>query len=95
MIAQGTGNRPAIGDEELHRERYVLPSDHDVTAHPHMMTESGHWDTSKALVRRTLEKCIHLGRQNRSTGQKQDEYEAFRLLGTAVRVPPMSDDIVY
>lgn len=49
-------------------------------------TEQGHWDTSKALVRRTLERCIHIGRQNRSNGQKQDEYEAFRLLGQAVSI---------
>ncbi|KAL0581875.1 hypothetical protein V5O48_000104 [Marasmius crinis-equi] len=44
-------------------------------------TENGNWDTSKALVRRTLEQCIHLGRQQRAQGQKQDEYEAYRLLG--------------
>ena len=48
------------------------------------MAENGHWDTSKALVRRTLEQCIHLGRQHRAQGQKQDEYEAYRLLGQAV-----------
>ena len=47
--------------------------------------EKGHWDTSKAQVRRTLEKCIHFGRLHRAHGRKQDEYEAFRLLGTAVR----------
>jgi hypothetical protein len=50
-----------------------------------MCTEQGHWDTSKALVRRTLERCIHIGRQNRVSGDKHDEYEAFRLLGQAVR----------
>lgn len=48
-------------------------------------TENGTWDTSTALVRRTLERCIHLGRQHRQSGKKQDEYEAYRLLGTAVR----------
>lgn len=47
--------------------------------------EDGQWDTSKALVRRTLERCIHIGRQHRSQGKKQDEYEAYRLLGQAVR----------
>lgn len=52
-----------------------------------MCTEQGHWDTSKALVRRTLERCIHIGRQNRVSGDKHDEYEAFRLLGQAVRYP--------
>ncbi|KDQ58757.1 hypothetical protein JAAARDRAFT_128374 [Jaapia argillacea MUCL 33604] len=47
----------------------------------YIANENGHWDTSKALVRRTLEHCIHLGRTNRAQGRKQDEYEAFRLLG--------------
>ncbi len=51
----------------------------------YIANEQGHWDTSKALVRRTLERCIHHGRQNRANGQKQDEYEAFRLLGQSVR----------
>ena len=50
-------------------------------------TENGHWDTSRALVRRTLEQCIHLGRQHRARNQKQDLYEAYRLLGQAVRPP--------
>ncbi|KIM46972.1 hypothetical protein M413DRAFT_440527 [Hebeloma cylindrosporum] len=50
----------------------------------YIANEQGPWDTSRALVRRTLEKCIHLGRQHRSSGQKQDEYEAFRLLGQAL-----------
>ncbi|KAJ7634884.1 heterokaryon incompatibility protein HET-C [Roridomyces roridus] len=47
----------------------------------YIANENGHWDTSKALVHRTLEKCIHLGRQHRSQGRKEDEYEAYRLLG--------------
>lgn len=47
-------------------------------------SENGPWDTSKALVRRTLEHCIHLGRQHRAQGRKQDEYEAYRLLGQSV-----------
>jgi heterokaryon incompatibility protein Het-C len=47
-------------------------------------TEYGPWDTSKALVRRTLERCIHIGRQYRAQGRKQDQYEAFHLLGQAV-----------
>lgn len=47
----------------------------------YIANESGHWDTSKALVRRTLEKCIQLGRHARSTGRKDDEYESYRLLG--------------
>jgi hypothetical protein len=46
--------------------------------------EFGPWDTSKALIRRTLERCIHIGRQHRAQGRKEDEYEAYRLLGQAV-----------
>lgn len=46
--------------------------------------ENGPWDTSKALVRRTLERCIHIGRQYRSQGRKEDQYEAYRLLGQSV-----------
>jgi len=49
------------------------------------ITEHGPWDTSKALVRRTLHKCIQLGREDRAHGSKADEYEAYRLLGQAVR----------
>ncbi|XP_006463378.1 hypothetical protein AGABI2DRAFT_225120 [Agaricus bisporus var. bisporus H97] len=47
----------------------------------YIANENGSWDTSKALVRRTLERCIHLGRLHRSQSRKQDEYEAYRLLG--------------
>ncbi|KAJ7740023.1 heterokaryon incompatibility protein HET-C [Mycena maculata] len=50
----------------------------------YIANESGNWDTSKALVRRTLERCIHLGRQHRSQGRKEDEYEAYRLLGQSL-----------
>ncbi|KAA1472452.1 Het-C-domain-containing protein [Dentipellis sp. KUC8613] len=50
----------------------------------YIANENGSWDTSKALVRRTLEKCIHHGRQHRAQGRKQDEYEAYRLLGQAM-----------
>jgi hypothetical protein len=53
--------------------------------------EFGPWETSKALIRRTLERCIHIGRQHRAQGRKQDEYEAYRLLGQAVcRIPSPS-----
>ncbi|KAF8155752.1 heterokaryon incompatibility protein Het-C-domain-containing protein [Crassisporium funariophilum] len=61
-----------------------LEIDHRTGMKNYIANEQGHWDTSKALVRRTLEQCIHIGRQNRSTGQKQQEYEAFRLLGQAL-----------
>ncbi|EKM58089.1 uncharacterized protein PHACADRAFT_171323 [Phanerochaete carnosa HHB-10118-sp] len=50
----------------------------------YIANEQGSWDTSKALVRRTLERCINLGRQHRAQGRKQDEYEAYRLLGQAL-----------
>ncbi|KAI0082745.1 Het-C-domain-containing protein [Panus rudis PR-1116 ss-1] len=50
----------------------------------YIANENGPWDTSKALVRRTLEQCIHLGRQNRANGRKEDLYEAYRLLGQAM-----------
>ncbi len=63
-------------------------SDHSPQLHSAMTcsyAEIGPWDTSKALVRRTLERCIHIGRQHRAEGRKQDEYEAYRLLGQAVR----------
>ncbi|KAF7325801.1 hypothetical protein MKEN_00430700 [Mycena kentingensis (nom. inval.)] len=64
----------------------VLPNELEIDPRTGMKNyianESGNWDTSKALVRRTLEKCIHLGRQHRSQGRKEDEYEAYRLLGT-------------
>ncbi|KAG6873655.1 hypothetical protein C0995_012588 [Termitomyces sp. Mi166 len=48
----------------------------------YIANEQGGWDTSKSLVRRLLERCIHLGRQHRAQGRKEDEYEAYRLLGT-------------
>ncbi|TDL18750.1 Het-C-domain-containing protein [Rickenella mellea] len=47
----------------------------------YIANENGPWDTSKALVRRTMERCIHIGRQHRAQGKKEDEYEAYRLLG--------------
>ena len=50
----------------------------------YIANEGGHWDTSKALVRRTFEECIRLGRQHRQSGQKADLYEAYRLLGQGV-----------
>ena len=49
-------------------------------------TENGDWDTSKALVRRTLERCIQVGRQARAGGNKVDTYESYRLLGQAVGI---------
>jgi hypothetical protein len=40
------------------------------------------WDTSGALVRRLLQQCVAAGRAHRASGRKEDEYEAYRLLGT-------------
>jgi hypothetical protein len=48
----------------------------------YIANEGQSWDTSKALVRRLLERCVHVGRQHRAQGRKEDEYEAYRLLGT-------------
>ncbi|KAG2154191.1 Het-C-domain-containing protein [Suillus bovinus] len=50
----------------------------------YIANENGHWDTSKALVRRVLEQCIYLGRKYKSSGDNADQYEAFRLLGQAL-----------
>ncbi|KIY69310.1 Het-C-domain-containing protein [Cylindrobasidium torrendii FP15055 ss-10] len=50
----------------------------------YIANEQGGWDTSKALVQRTLERCIQHGRAYRQNGQKADLYESFRLLGTAL-----------
>ncbi|KAK4689945.1 hypothetical protein P7C73_g156, partial [Tremellales sp. Uapishka_1] len=50
----------------------------------YIANENGSWDTSKALVRRTLQHCIQMGRKYRQTGNKEDEYEAFRLLGQSL-----------
>jgi len=50
----------------------------------YIANEDGSWDTSKALVRRTIEKCIQHGRAQRVNGQKVDLYESYRLLGTAL-----------
>ncbi|KAF8800551.1 Het-C-domain-containing protein [Phlegmacium glaucopus] len=61
-----------------------LEIDHQTGMKNYIANEQGRWDTSKALVRRTLERCIQIGRQNRASGQKHDEYEAFRLLGQAL-----------
>ncbi|WVF72344.1 hypothetical protein IAT40_007158 [Kwoniella sp. CBS 6097] len=50
----------------------------------YIANENGHWDTSKALVRRRLEECIHYGRLYRSNNNKADSYQAFQILGRAL-----------
>ncbi|KAL7416920.1 heterokaryon incompatibility protein Het-C-domain-containing protein [Mrakia frigida] len=50
----------------------------------YIANENGNWDTSKALIRRTIEKCIHHARLHRAQGRDEDEYEAYRLLGQAL-----------
>ncbi|OAX41617.1 Het-C-domain-containing protein [Rhizopogon vinicolor AM-OR11-026] len=50
----------------------------------YIANENGHWDTSKALVRRVLQQCISFGRKYKQSGNKADQYEAFRLLGQAL-----------
>jgi hypothetical protein len=49
-----------------------------------LMKEQGHWDTSKALVRRRLLECIDYGRRYKNSGNSNDQYEAFRLLGSSL-----------
>jgi len=82
----GEGEDPRTYDPRLRGP--IDPRELEVDPHTGMKNyianENGHWDTSKALVRRTLEKCIHVGRTFRSSGRKEDQYEAFRLLGQAV-----------
>lgn len=72
----GMKNYIANGSDSNIQFRSILTS---------IYAEVGPWDTSKSLVRRTLERCIHIGRQYRAEGRKQDEYESYRLLGQAVR----------
>lgn len=49
----------------------------------YMATDGQGWDTSTALIRRTLEQCIRHGQAAR--GQEgHDLFEAYRLLGTAL-----------
>ena len=45
--------------------------------------DSGSWDTSRAYVKRALEKCIGLGRRYRSSDKpvREHKYEPLRLLG--------------
>ncbi|KAH9836368.1 heterokaryon incompatibility protein Het-C-domain-containing protein [Rhodofomes roseus] len=50
----------------------------------YIANEHGNWDTSKALVRRVLHQCIDIGRRYRQNNQKDDLYEAYRLLGQAL-----------
>ncbi|KAG9025633.1 hypothetical protein FRB95_009951 [Tulasnella sp. JGI-2019a] len=67
----------------------VDPIEYAVDPHSGMKNyianERGHWDTSKAHVRRLIDACIHYGRQYRQTTKDQnDKFEAFRLLGSAM-----------
>ncbi|KAH8926115.1 Het-C-domain-containing protein [Atractiella rhizophila] len=50
----------------------------------YIANETGGWDTSSALIRRVLEKCIETGRRYRASKNIADEYESYRLLGTAL-----------
>ncbi|RSH77731.1 uncharacterized protein EHS24_002789 [Apiotrichum porosum] len=50
----------------------------------YIANEGGNWDTSKALVRRTLLGCIDMGRRYASSHRTEDQYEAMRLLGQAL-----------
>ncbi|KAG8933371.1 hypothetical protein FRC02_012047 [Tulasnella sp. 418] len=50
----------------------------------YIANETGHWDTSKAHVRRTLDACIRYGREYRKSKKQEDKWEAYRLLGSAL-----------
>ncbi|KAL7422224.1 hypothetical protein Q5752_002870 [Cryptotrichosporon argae] len=50
----------------------------------YIANENGAWATSKALVRETLTRCINMGRRFKQSSNKDDQYEAFRLLGQAL-----------
>lgn len=46
--------------------------------------EDGQWDTSSALIRRTLIQCIEQGRRARNSGNEKELYEAYILLGRSL-----------
>ncbi|KAI0281811.1 heterokaryon incompatibility protein HET-C [Russula aff. rugulosa BPL654] len=85
---KGYGNGEDARNYDRRLRGPVDPRELEVDLHTGMKNyianEYGPWDTSKALVRRTVERCIQIGRQFRSQGRKQDQYEAFRLLGQAL-----------
>jgi len=47
----------------------------------YIANENGKWDTSSALLRRELKRCIDVGRRARAQGNSDELYEAYRLLG--------------
>jgi hypothetical protein len=57
-------------DERTGLKMYIASEDRGIT-------------TSAAMVRDLYRRCIQLGRQYKRTNNKNDLYEAFRLLGTA------------
>lgn len=61
-----------------------LEIDHQTGMLNYIANEHGHWDTSKALIRRTLLACIDMGRRARGGQGSAAEYEAYRLLGSAL-----------
>ena len=69
------------------RSSALQPRELEIDPHTGMKNyianENGHWDTSKALVRRTFLQCIELGRRGRG-GSKPELYESYRLLGQAL-----------
>ncbi|KAG8896898.1 hypothetical protein FRB99_008583, partial [Tulasnella sp. 403] len=66
----------------VHPQEYAV--DPNTGMKNYIANESGFWDTSKAHVRRTLEQCIHYGRQYRQSKNQDDKFEAYRLLGSAL-----------
>lgn len=50
----------------------------------YIRNEKGGWPTSSEYVRKSLQKCIELGRKARDGGEELDQFEAFRLLGQSL-----------
>ncbi|KIJ29126.1 hypothetical protein M422DRAFT_37079 [Sphaerobolus stellatus SS14] len=65
----------------------VNPRELEINPHNGMKnyiaTEGESWDTSTAHIRKTLLECIRLGRKSKGR-DNPDQYEALRLLGTAL-----------
>ncbi|KAF8575733.1 heterokaryon incompatibility Het-C [Ramaria rubella] len=87
---KGYGENEPEGDARQFHSALRPPVDpRELEINPHngmknyIATEGEAWDTSSAHVRRTLRECIALGRK--ANGKEgNDQYEAFRLLGTAL-----------
>lgn len=53
----------------------------------YIKNEDGDWDTSSAFLRKTITRCVELGRSGLSDERKhKDWWEALRLLGQTMHV---------